>query len=127
MGPLVGEPATTGAMRPSQERTARNEALWRDVNDRIDEVDEAMRVLPDDSLLSFHCECGREDCEERVSLTPPEYHEVRSQRDRFALVPGHENKAFERTVIRTDRYIVVDKLPAAEPLVGADGVPNSDP
>ena len=98
----------------------------REVNDRIDDVDEAMRVLPGDSLLSFHCECGRKDCEERVSLTPSEYHEVRTQRDRFALVPGHEDPALERTVKRTDRYIVVDKLPAAEPLVGADGLPNSD-
>ena len=103
-----------------------NEALLREVNDRIDEVDEAMRVLADDSLLSFYCECGRKGCEERVSMTPTEYHEVRSQRDRFALVPGHESPAIERIVKRSDRYIVVDKLPAAEPLVGADGLPDSD-
>src|SRR5690349_20376095 len=107
-------------MRPSEERTARNEGLWREVNDRIDEVDESMRVLPDDSLLSFPCECGRERCDARVLLTPVDYHEVRSERDRFAVVPGHENTAFERPVARTDRYVMVDKLPAAEPLVGAD-------
>jgi hypothetical protein len=108
------------------ERAARNEALWREVNERIDEVDEAFRVLPEDSLLTFHCECGREDCEERLSLTPAEYHEVRSQKDRFAVFPGHEQQALERPILRTDRYVLVDKLPAVEPFVGADGVPNSD-
>ena len=34
-------------MNPAEERAARNEALWREVNERIDEVDEAFRVLPD--------------------------------------------------------------------------------
>lgn len=113
-------------MNPAEERAARNEAIWREVNERIDEVDEAFRVLPDDSLLTFHCECGREGCEERVSLTPAEYHDVRSQRDRFVVVPGHEQQAIERTIVRTDRYLLVDKLPDAERFVGADGVANSD-
>jgi len=31
----------------------------------------------------------------------------------------------ERVVERTERYVVVDKLPQAEPLVGADGEPDS--
>jgi hypothetical protein len=113
-------------MQPSEERIARNEAIWREVNDRIDEVGEAMRVLPDDSLLVFHCECGRPGCDSMVSLTPAEYHDVRSQHDRFAVFPGHEQSEIERTIERTDRYVLVDKLPGAEPFVGADGLPDSD-
>jgi hypothetical protein len=114
------------AVNPAEERAARNEALWREVNERIDEVDEAFRVLPDDSLLQFHCECGREGCGEMVSLTPEEYHEVRSQSDRFAVFPGHEQPALERTIMRTDRYVLVDKLPVVEPFVGSDGLADSD-
>ena len=112
-------------MRPWDVRAARNEALWREVNERIDEVDEAMRVLPQDSLLSFHCECGDAECTAMISLTPKEYREVRSDVDRFAVTPGHEQPTIERTVKRTDRYLVVDKRPAAEPLVGGDGRPDS--
>ena len=112
-------------MDAREQQTARNEALWREVNDRIDEADEAMRILPSDSLLSFHCECGQQDCTEMVSLTPSEYREVRSDIDRFAVVPGHEQADLERVIKRTERYLLVDKLPAAEPLVGGDGLPNS--
>lgn len=112
-------------MDPSEQRTARNEALWREVNDRIDEVDETMRVLPDDALLSFHCECGEASCTEMISLTPAEYREARSDVDTFAVAPGHEHAELERPIKRTDRYVLVDKLPEAEPFVGGDGEPNS--
>lgn len=50
-------------------------------------------------------------------MTLDEYVRVRSQRDRFALVPGHENSAIERVVERDDRYVVVDKLDEAERFV----------
>jgi len=108
----------------AETRTAKNEALWREVNDRIEEVDEAMRVLPDD-LLELHCECGRDDCDARISLTPAEYRDVRSERDTFAVALGHEDEMIEHVVKRSDRYLVVDKLAVVEPEVGADGVPES--
>jgi hypothetical protein len=107
------------------ERTAaRNEALWREVNDRIEELDEAVRVLPRD-LLELHCECGNADCEARISMTPSEYREVRSQRDTFALALGHENEVIEHVVKQNERYLVVDKVALVEREVGADGIPNS--
>jgi hypothetical protein len=46
------------------------------------------------------------------------------ERERFAVVPGHEDPEIERVLERTDRYLVVDKRPEAEPLVGADGDPD---
>jgi len=113
-------------MEPSaaQHAAARNEALWREVNDRIEEVDEALRILPDD-LLELHCECGNADCESRISITPDEYKEVRSDRDTFAVALGHEDEMIEHVVKRTDRYLVVDKDAVVEREVGADGIPNS--
>jgi hypothetical protein len=107
------------------ERTARNEALLREVNERIHEVGESLQVLPDDEQLDFRCECGRPECEEFVSLKTREYEHVRSDNDRFAVVPGHEDPELERVVERTERYVVVDKRPEVEPLVGADGEPDS--
>ena len=112
-------------MDPRQERSAKNEALFREVNDRIEEVGERLQVMPDDELLEFRCECGRPGCEAFVSLTTPEYEHVRSDNDRFVVVSGHEDPEIERVVEQTERYVVVDKLPKAEPLVGADGEPDS--
>jgi hypothetical protein len=108
----------------AEQAAARNEALWREVNDRIEELDDGLRVLPND-LLELHCECENAECEARVSMTPDEYREVRSQRDTFALALGHEDDAIEHIVKRTDRYLVVDKKAAVEVEVGADGIPNS--
>jgi hypothetical protein len=110
---------------PREERAARNEALLREVNDRIEEVGKHLQVLPDGEQLDFRCECGRPECEELISMTVREYRHVRSDNDRFAVVPGHENDGIERVVERFERYAIVDKKPEAEPLVGADGEPDS--
>jgi len=112
-------------MDPRQQRSAKNEALFREVNDRIQEVGERLQVMPDDEPLEFRCECGRPACDGFLSLTAPEYEHVRSDNDRFIVVPGHQDPEIERVVERTERYVVVDKLPQAEPLVGADGEPDS--
>lgn len=112
-------------MNVRDERMARNEAFLREVNERIHEVGERLQVLPDDELLDFRCECGRPDCESSVPLTASEYEHVRSDNDRFAVIPGHEDGAIERVVERNDRYVVVDKRAGAEPFVGADGKPDS--
>jgi hypothetical protein len=109
-------------------RTARNESLFREVNDRIEELSknvEAQGIAPEGGLIEFHCECGREDCTERMRMTVAEYERVRSDNDRFAVVPGHETPKMEAVVEAGDRFVVVDKLPEAEPLVGADGKPRS--
>jgi hypothetical protein len=109
-------------------RRARNEDLLREVNDRIEELSknvEAQGIAPEGGLIEFYCECGRVSCTERVLLTVAEYRHVRADNDRFALVPGHETPEMEVVVEAGDRFVVVDKLPQAEPLVGADGKPSS--
>jgi hypothetical protein len=108
-----------------QERSAKNEALLREVNERIHEVGERLQVLPEDNALDFRCECGRPDCDGYVSMPAADYERVRSDNDRFVLVPGHEDPEIERVVERAERYVVVDKRPEAEPYVGADGRPDS--
>jgi hypothetical protein len=110
---------------PRKERASRNEALLREVNERIEEVGKRLQVLPDDGSLDFRCECGRPECEAFVSMTAGEFEHVRAENDRFAVVPGHEDDEIERVVERAERYVIVDKLPRAEPFVGADGEPDS--
>jgi hypothetical protein len=106
-------------------RKAKNEDHLREVNERIAEVGQRLQVLPDDELLDFRCECGRTKCEDSISMTTAELEHVRSDADRFAVVPGHEDSKIERVVEQRERYFIVDKLPEAEPYVGADGEPDS--
>jgi hypothetical protein len=107
------------------QRQARNESLIRQVNEQIERLDKA--ADPEGRSLNFEflCECGAGQgddvrCEERIEMTVAEYEEVRQQDDRFALVPGHETEELEHVVRRTERYVIVDKKPEAEPLVEDD-------
>jgi hypothetical protein len=111
-------------VRERLERQARNEALVREVNERIDALDreaETSGATPSGATFRFHCECGRDGgCEEIVWMTIAEYDAVRREDDRFALAAGHQNDELERVVERTDRFVVVDKVAAAEPFVADD-------
>jgi hypothetical protein len=101
------------------ERQARNESLLRTVNEQIAALGEGAAgwAVPDEEF-DFVCECGRlGGCEGRVLMTLAEYERVRSQRDRFAVVPGHQTDEIEYVVEQDVRYVIVDKRDAVEPLV----------
>lgn len=94
-------------MTDRNERLARNETLFRSVNERVEEV-----VQPGlNEEIDFLCECGDGDCVETVSLTREEYERVRADGAQFAIVAGHEIPDIENEVLRTDRFLVVRKLP----------------
>ena len=115
------------------ERQARNEALIREVNERIEQVDKAAEeasLAPEEAFFEFLCDCGGDDsdmsCVEHVQMTIEEYEQVRSQDDRFAVYPGHEQEELEWVVARNERFVVVDKRPLAERFVEDDprGAPS---
>jgi hypothetical protein len=110
------------------ERQARNEALFREVNERIAQLGEQAQAWSPDGTVEFMCECGVEGgCGERVRVPLDVYERVRQQDDRFVVRPGHETLEIERAVAWTDDYVVVDKIPEVEPLVEDDprGAPSS--
>ena len=109
-------------------RQARNEALFREMNERIAQLGENAEAWSPDGTMEFLCECGEEGgCGRRVRVPVVVYERVRSQDDRFLVRPGHETLEIERAVEWTEEYVVVDKIPAAEPYVEDDprGAPSS--
>jgi hypothetical protein len=109
------------------ESVARNEALLRQVNQQIERLSAGVeeRGWTPGGRIEFLCECGR-GCDRRLLLSRDEYDDVHAQADRFVVAPGHFTAEIEAVVAHTDRFVVVDKLPVAERLVGADGVPATD-
>jgi hypothetical protein len=85
------------------ERLARNQVLFREVNERL-------RELLDGSIgqTEFLCECSNPDCTETLPLEVAEYERARALPTRFLVVPGHENPGAERVVWRSDRYNLVE-------------------
>lgn len=93
------------------ERLARNEVLFREVNERIEEVASADR-----GMFEFLCECGAAACTDIVRMTAREYEAVRADPTTFVLIRGHEVEDIEHVVSQTDRFNVVRKRPGEDEL-----------
>jgi hypothetical protein len=107
-----------------EERIARNEALFRSVNERVRELAGAFASDEEPEPVAFVCECGRADCATSVELTIAEYERVRADPAQFFVVPGHETQHVEHVVERHDRYDIVRKH-AAEAQIAIDTDPRS--
>jgi hypothetical protein len=85
----------------------RNEALFREVNERIE--DAGTGLAPEDVPMEFLCECDDPDCVEKVNATRAEYEAIRAVPTRFVVLPGHEDPDIEHVVQQTDHFLVVEK------------------
>jgi hypothetical protein len=92
------------------ERTGENEALFRELNERLSKRarDDAAWTSPS----KWICECAEEACTERIEMSPLEYEQLRSEPTHFAVVPNEEHVSLdvERIVEKRDRYWVVEKI-----------------
>jgi hypothetical protein len=94
----------------SQERLARNEAFFRQVNERINDVADRFQG---DHDYEFFCECADAECTERITLTSADYEWVRAKPTRFVLARGHISPEIEYVVEREGDHVVVEKLGVA--------------
>ncbi len=95
------------------ERIAKNESLFREVNERIRELNEAFDGSGPGKLADFVCECSREGCRDYVQLTLAEYAHVRGASARFLVAPGHLwTPEAESDVERAERFWIVEKTGA---------------
>jgi hypothetical protein len=96
------------------ERRARNEALFREVNERIAELSaERENESEQEGSLELVCECGRDDCTELLEVSRAEYEAVRTDPRRFLVIPGHEHTDIARVLERNSGFSVVEKLEEA--------------
>jgi hypothetical protein len=85
----------------------RHQALFREVNERIEELAETFDLKDELTIL---CECGSGQCDERIVLRKDEYEKLRRIPTHFAVRPGHEIPDVERVVERHDGFVVVEKF-----------------
>jgi hypothetical protein len=103
-------------------RAAQNQALCREVNERIDSLSTAYGV--ELSTRDFICECAATDCTATIRMTVSEYEEVRQDATRFVVLPSeaHVIPDVEEVVSKGDRYWTVSKVGA-----GAEIAARLDP
>jgi hypothetical protein len=94
---------------PSDEQRARNELLFREVNERVEEINEGLNGESYDLLMVFVCECGETDCTEQIKLRRTEYEAIRANPKHFAVLPGHEDLKIARVIEQHDGFLVAEK------------------
>lgn len=91
-------------MSVRDERLARNEAFFRELNERLE------AATPDSAEeLVVVCECADEDCVQRLTLREGEYEAIRAHDTHFVVAVGHVDVRIEDVVRHTDRFEVVAK------------------
>jgi hypothetical protein len=99
----IGPAPETPKAELGEMQIARNEALFRQVNEGIEEGRRER-----EGLVPFVCECGELGCGAVIELTLREYESVRAGSRYFVIAPGHR-AATELVASEHERYTVVRK------------------
>lgn len=94
-----------------EQRAARNEALFREVNENIARLEERHGTTA--TAPVFLCECANAACTEQISVDTETYRRVREQPRLFLVRPGHQDPQIERVVEHFRDYLIVEKTGTA--------------
>ncbi|MDX6480874.1 MAG: hypothetical protein QOG85_1384 [Gaiellaceae bacterium] len=94
-----------------EQRAARNEALFREVNENIARLEERFGTSAGESV--FICECSNEQCTEHVPVDGSTYRKIREYPRRFLVLPGHVDDTVESVIEERPGYLIVEKTGAA--------------
>jgi hypothetical protein len=92
----------------SAARKGANEALFRDVNERLER--RALAPLPDEERFEILCECELEECTERIAVSFADYESVRARPTAFLVLPDHVDPTCERVAASAPGHAVVEKF-----------------
>ena len=98
-------------MDEDERRIGLNEALFREVNERVRTINEGFSQVLQDA--EFVCECGDHDCDETLVITAADFTTAHSAPNLFVVKPGHVYPEVERVVGEHETFAVVEKQPAA--------------
>ena len=101
---------STEPRNAQQARLAKNQALFRVVNERMQMLAGSFGTL--EAEHTFVCECSDPDCAAQLDLRTEEYEEIRADPARFLIAPGHEISLVEVVVVEKPTYFVVEKIEA---------------
>lgn len=104
-------------------RVVHNEALFRQVNETIEDLNEGMGELTGD--FAVVCECGELACMEQILVEKAAYERARSNPVWFLVKPGHELPDVEHVVRTGEGYVMVEKDPPEAKAFATDTDPRA--
>ena len=102
----------------SGERAARNQSLYRSINERMMAINVVFEDFAD-ATSEWICECADTECMLRIHASRREYEAVRANPRTFMVHPNHIYPEVERVVAENERYCTVEKLDNAGELAEA--------
>jgi hypothetical protein len=96
-------------MGEQERRVGLNEAVFREVNERLQDLNRAFTAVTE--TMELVCECADTTCTGHVTMPPNEYEAVRAEPTHFLVLPGHVAVGnSERVIEHRHGYDVVEKL-----------------
>jgi hypothetical protein len=99
-----------------------NEALFRSINERIEDLNESFATVTE--TFKIVCECGDPGCVTQISIAHDAYEQVRADPALFIVVPGHESPEVESIVDDRGAYHIVGKHPGLPEQVAKETDPR---
>jgi hypothetical protein len=90
-----------------ERRMTQNEALFREVNER---VQEKVEDFGGGGQFEYFCECANADCTFRLTLAPEQYEAVRADPAQFVVLPLHFTPEVEILVSENEGHWIVRKV-----------------
>lgn len=94
-------------MAAEDERLIANQQTSRGANERLRVL--AAKIVAEDRVIPFLCECADADCLGRVDMTGADYGELHLDRNRYAILPDHQRMDGEEVVAQRALYDIVSK------------------
>jgi len=91
-----------------EQRLGLNEAVFREVNERIQGLARLFRWR-ESELLDLVCECRKATCVQHIEMSQADYEALRAEDTHFALYPGHADPEIERVISSRTGYDIVAK------------------
>jgi hypothetical protein len=93
-----------------QQRAAKNQSLFREINERVRDLNDAFSAITESS--EWICECADDTCVEKVAMSMNDYEAIRAAPEHFLVAAAEEHvwPDVERIVVRLDKYWVVEKF-----------------
>lgn len=88
-------------------RVGENEALYRLVNERINDLSPATT-----GEFGVICECSLLACKTQIMIRPEVYEQTRARSDHFIVLRGHQLNDIETVIEDHGTFFVIEKTPA---------------
>jgi hypothetical protein len=106
-----------------ERRLGLNEALFREVNERLRGLNESFGAVT--NRMELVCECADPGCAERITMTVREYEQLRAEAEQFVIAPGHVAPDIEVVVATGEGWEIVRKRPGGPAEIARASDPRS--